>query len=143
MPRYLPLFGMMLCTARSPVQASAVAVQVAEFEVGRRSPLNMNCYSHASLTPAPHADMSKGGDTISALTGLPQVATSAAFSLVLGAGCAFLAPKALDKANTVLVGLVIASFLVSCPGLGCVSVRSRCLLEFGGRLVADTHILPS
>ena len=59
------------------------------------------------------ADMAKAGESISSLTGLPQVATSAAFSLLIGAGCALLAPQTLDKANTVLVGLVIASFLVS------------------------------
>ena len=57
--------------------------------------------------------MAKAGETITGLTGLPEAATSAAFSVAIGAACALLAPPALDKLNTVLVGGVVASFVVS------------------------------
>ena len=69
--------------------------------------------------------MAKGGDTISSLTGLPTVATSAAFSVLIGSGCFFLSAKALDTANTVLVGFVILSFLV-CPASSLAAHVSGC-----------------
>ena len=113
-PGPLALHGMPCLAAQlywwTPVRALSMPVR----------PLSDHAEPSSATPPdAPvAADMAKAGESISSLTGLPQTATSAAFSLLIGAGCALLAPQTLDKANTVLVGLVIASFLVStrCDG---------------------------
>jgi tyrosine-specific transport protein len=57
------------------------------------------------------AYIAKAGETLHATTGLPTAATDAAFTAALGALCFRAAPPALDAANYVLVGGVIATFL--------------------------------
>jgi tyrosine-specific transport protein len=65
------------------------------------------------------AYISKAGEIVSELSGLSLLPSAAAFVAVFGGLCYFSSSKQMDTLNGGLVGLVVASFLVSVgAGLG-------------------------
>lgn len=65
----------------------------------------------SSLTCLP-ADITKAGETVQGITGLPLPAADATFAAAFAALCYLASPSVLDKSNAVLVAAVVASFLV-------------------------------
>lgn len=75
------------------------------------------------------SDISRAGEVIGSASGSPHWLASTLFAAGLGSGIYFTSSKALDEINSVLVGLVVATFAVSfflipekvichCPPLG-------------------------
>lgn len=80
---------------------------------------------------SPFTDTAKSGELLQQLSGnsVPAPIYSFGFCGLLAAMCFGLRPAQLDKANTVLLGAVFASFAVSCfscmPGDTCAGLESR------------------
>lgn len=68
----------------------------------------------SSQHPSPPADITRAGETISEISGLPLPAGDAAFAFAFAGLCYFASPPVLDQSNAVLVAAVVASFLVRC-----------------------------
>lgn len=72
------------------------------------------------------AYIAKAGETVQQVTGLPLVAADALFVVIFGGLCYAARPSVLDGINSVLVGLVVATFL-ALLGLAATDVRPELL----------------
>lgn len=69
------------------------------------------------LLPHPtRTDIARAGGIVASTFSLPQAAGAAAFAFGVGGMCGLLPGRLLDGVNNVLVGGVVASFLVSSEG---------------------------
>ncbi|KAK9810442.1 hypothetical protein WJX72_010819 [[Myrmecia] bisecta] len=82
------------------------------------------------------AYIAKGGEVLSSVSGLPGLPAAGLFVGGLGLTCYFSSPKVMNTINSVLVGLIIASFL-GLLGAASGNVQPAALLK------ADWHVLPA
>ena len=75
-----------------------------------------------------NADIARAGELIAGATPVPSQAASIGFVTGLGAICYGLSPKVMDKFNTVLVGGVVLTFLVSRAKLTPMNRATRCMI---------------